>query len=104
MIYLWGGGFSKTLFVKVTRVENYLKLIIWCKLLAISRQVSQNSFKAYVDEVSDMSKACSLSLTTPLTHKLHHIVLIVNLVHSVGGLCVRLDALHIEMFVYFICT
>ena len=76
--------------VEVTHTENYPKLIIWCTLLAISRQVPQNSFKEYVDKVSDISETCSKSLATPLTCKLRHIVLIVK-VHSVGGFCVRLE-------------
>jgi len=51
-------------FVKVTHIENYLELIIWCALLAISGQVPQNSFKEYADEVSDMCDTCSKSLAT----------------------------------------
>lgn len=94
-------------FVKVTHVENYLRLIIWCTLLANSRQVPQNGFKEYADEVSDMSETCSKSLATPLTCKLHCIVPTVNL-HSVGGFCIKLETLRIETFVlnfvYFICT
>jgi len=82
-------------FVKVTHIENYLKLIICCTLLAISRQVPQNSFKKYADKVSDMSESCSKSLATPLTCKLHHIVLIVN-AHPVGGFCIRLETLRIK--------
>lgn len=101
------GDVSKMVFLKVTHIENYLRLIIWCTLLAISRRVPQNSFKESAHEVSDMSGTSSKSLATPLTYKLHYIVLIVN-THCVGGFCVRLETLHSEAlilnFVYFICT
>ena len=90
------------MFVKVTHIENYFKLIIWCTLLAISRQGPQNSFKEYADEVSDMSETCSKSLATLLTCKLHHIALIIN-VPSVGWFCVRLETkLHHIVLIVFV--
>ena len=49
----------------------------------------------YADKVSDMSESCSKSLATPLTCKLHHIVLIVN-AHPVGRFCIRLETLRIK--------